>query len=194
MSILHECERVLYEELLPSMREPGETVEVDGLAGIVLGPRQRLILLPRAAARFPVNCEVCYPAEPAELPDFTPRELLRSFFDRSDAWRLVADRPLYGAALAVAREDYSGGVPEARFATRLACGVSLGILARRGIRLLSRDGLPPVLTDEQASYAEFNGTSVHRADSLAPPSSAGDSFSEDRATISNNLSQYGVRL
>jgi hypothetical protein len=191
VSILHEVEKVLYEELLPSMREPGESILVDTLAAIKVGAGSRLVLIPRVAASFPRTYEDCYPAKPRELAELSDVEVLRSFFAREDAWRCVDDRSLYGATLTVARREYSYGTTAANFAVRLACAVSLGILARRGVRLTSRDGLPAIRSDEVEEYADFNLSSVPRADSFACASA--DSF-VPAATPVNTLERFGVVL
>jgi hypothetical protein len=192
VSILHEVEKVLYEELLPSMREPGETISVTTLAGIVVSDSKRLILVPRSAMSFPRAYEDCYPKKPRDLEKLSDAEILRSFFAREDAWRCVSDRSLYGATITAARREYGHGTREANFAVRLACAVSLGILARRGVRLTTRDGLPPIRPDEAGEYADFNRSSVPRVDSFARADA--DSFATADPTHVNNLERFGVVL
>jgi hypothetical protein len=193
VSILHELEAELYNELFPSMREPGTSVQVDGLAAIVTDTRRKLlILVPRGPISFAQTCEDSYPSETGELPDLSPREALRSFFSRGKAWTTLGDRSIYGAALAVARQDYSNGIGEFRFASRLGDACSLAILARRGIRVASRDSLPTIRSDH-GGFAEFNASNgAPRADSLALALAGVDSSTSPRIIPINTLESYGV--
>jgi hypothetical protein len=198
VSLLHEVERVLYDELLPStMMHQLAAVEASDLAGIIY-ERGQLRLVPLESYTYDQTHPSEYPKRPVEKLDLDAHDTLRSLFSRGEAWDTLSDRGLYVATLKVARSDHGEGRHGTRFAGRLCAAVNLAILARRGVRLATRDGLPNVRTDADALDADSSSSPSSTPDSdslLSPQHSAADSFAASPVTtVSNNLSEYGVHL
>lgn len=197
MALLHEVERTLYDELLPSTLHREATVEASDLAGIVYD-RGQLRLVPLESYTYDQTHPSEYPNRPVEQLPLDAHETLRSLFNRGEAWDTLSDRAVYAATLTVARHDHSEGPQGTRFAGRLCAAVSLAVLARRGVRLATRDGLPNIRTDADALDADSSPSPISTADTdsfVSPQHSAADSFATSHpTTISNNLSEYGVQI